>query len=200
VQLLSEDDLMDLYNKASEKYAEGAHALPKKDEAEKAPQAKTIPSPRVEREEVSETDPTKMKPADLAYPERIESSVDVRVTSGALDEGIESIRPGDEKLLHGYKPLAELRVAVDVENETLGDIITGIIQHAETKTGPWRVKWRLQDINEHILREKVNLTAESTFNQFMEYVVERVNNMTGVKLFVTVFDKSRIIIISDTYY
>lgn len=94
--------------------------------------------------------------------------------------------------------LQDLRVAVDVENQTIREVMNTIMTDAAEKTGPWEIKWRLATANNAILDEKVNITAETTFGEFMDYLVDRINNMTGIKLFVSVFDASRIIIISDT--
>ena len=95
--------------------------------------------------------------------------------------------------------LGELRILVDMENVTLHQAVNGILQQAQDKTGPWLVKWRLKPDHEYLMREKVNLTAETTFGDFMSFLSERVNNMTGVNLFTRVFEGARVIVISDTY-
>lgn len=107
------------------------------------------------------------------------------------------------KMASGYieeAPLRGLRMVIDMENVTLKQAVNRIIKQAEEKSGPWQVKWRVAQENKHILEEKVNLTAESTFAEFLEFLVDRVNNMSGVHLFVSIFEASRVIIISDTYY
>lgn len=96
-------------------------------------------------------------------------------------------------------PLEGIRVAVDVENRSLKEVVTEIVTYAEEKSGPWKVKWRLRPENKHILDSRVNLTAETTFEEFMDHLVDRINNMTGVQLGINVFDMSRIIVISDSY-
>ena len=98
-----------------------------------------------------------------------------------------------------YLPLEEVRIAIDIENLPLEEVVTRIISEAEEKTGPWNVKWRLGEENDYLMNERVNITAETDMGQFMSYLVDRVNNLTGVQLFVRVFDASRIILISDTY-
>lgn len=96
--------------------------------------------------------------------------------------------------------LEDAPVALDVENRTLKDVLDVIMNQARPHTGMWDVKWRLSAENKYLMKEQVNLTAETNFGEFVEFLVDRINNMTGVKLFVTVFNQSRIIVISDTYY
>lgn len=96
--------------------------------------------------------------------------------------------------------LEEAPVALNVENKTLKAVMEEVVRQAGSYAGPWNIKWRLNEDNHFIINERVNLTAETNVGQFVEYLVDRVNNMTGVQLFVTVFNNSRIILISDTYY
>lgn len=98
-----------------------------------------------------------------------------------------------------YVALNELRVSIDVENVPLENVVKMIVEQAEASTGPWGVKWRLADDNRKLMNERVNLTAETNFEEFMTYMVDRINNMTGVRLFVRVFDDARLILITDTY-
>ncbi len=95
-------------------------------------------------------------------------------------------------------PLGRVLLAIDVEQMTIEDIVNLIMREAAPASGPWQVRWRLKPENSFILDEKVNLTAETTMNQFLGYMVEHINNLTGVKLFVTQFEQSRLIILSDT--
>lgn len=99
-----------------------------------------------------------------------------------------------------YAPIEDIVVAVNLENKTLEQIVAHIVEQARDDAGDWDVKWRVSAENNYILNERVNLIAETNLSEFMSYLVDRVNNMTGIQLFVTVFDKSRIIVISDTYY
>ena len=89
---------------------------------------------------------------------------------------------------------------LNLENKTLEQVVGHIVEEARDEAGEWEVKWRVSAENNYILNERVNLIAETSLSEFMSYLVDRVNNMTGIQLFVTVFDKSRIIVISDTYY
>lgn len=121
------------------------------------------------------------------------------------DEGISTIDQNeidayDYKLEDEYAPVEDIVVNIDLENKTLEEVVTHIIDQAADQAGEWKVKWRVSPQNNYILNERVNLIAETNLSEFMSYLVDRVNNMTGIQLFVTVFDKSRIIVISDTYY
>ncbi|MFT7143994.1 MAG: hypothetical protein ACI9TY_001384 [Alphaproteobacteria bacterium] len=99
-----------------------------------------------------------------------------------------------------YQSIEDIDVSINIENETIENVVKRIIEGSREKSGKWIVKWRVSSESSYVLSERVNLTAETNLSNFMSYLVDRVNNMTGVKLFVTVFDKSRIILISDTYY
>jgi hypothetical protein len=99
-----------------------------------------------------------------------------------------------------FAPIEEIIVTVDLENKTLEQVVEHIIDQARDEAGQWQIKWRVKAEHNYILSERVNLIAETNLSEFMSYLVDRVNNMTGIQLFVTVFDKSRIIVISDTHY
>lgn len=96
--------------------------------------------------------------------------------------------------------LASVRMAVDVENTTLQDLIDNIVLQAAEHTGPWRVKWRLKPENKSLLTTRVNLLAEGSFNDFTFHLAERIKNMTGTQLFFSHFNAARVIVVSDTYY
>ncbi len=98
-----------------------------------------------------------------------------------------------------YVPLEKVRVNINMEQKTVSEVIEAIIKQAEPRTGPWQVRWRLRPENDFLQKEVVNLTAETSLEDFMNYLVENIVNMTGVKLFVKVFEVSRVIVISDTY-
>jgi len=97
-------------------------------------------------------------------------------------------------------PLENIRLVVDVDNATLRQIVTDVVSQAAHYSGPWRVKWRLKPENLGLLDERVNLNAEAPLGEFFGFLSERVKNLTGTQLFVTVFAGSRVILLSDTYY
>lgn len=97
-------------------------------------------------------------------------------------------------------PLDEIKLVIDVENATLRQVVTDVVAQAAHYSGPWRVKWRLKPENMGLLDEQVNLTAEAPFGEFFGLLSERVKNLTGTQLFVTVFGGARVILVADTYY
>ncbi len=103
---------------------------------------------------------------------------------------------GEPKQIH----LEDIKLVVDVENATLRQVVQDVVGQAAQHTGPWRVKWRLKPENMTLLDEQVNLTAEAPFGAFFALLAERVKNLTGTQLFVTVFGASRVILVTDTFY
>lgn len=96
--------------------------------------------------------------------------------------------------------LDSIKLVVDVENESLRDIVNDVVGQAAEHTGEWTVKWRLKPENTDLPDERVNLTAEAPFGQFVNLLSERVRNLTGVQLYMTAYAESRVILITDTYY
>jgi hypothetical protein len=96
--------------------------------------------------------------------------------------------------------IENIRVVMDVENTSLREIVNDVVKQAARFTGPWQVKWRLKPEDQSVMDERVNLTAEAPFGEFVNLLTERVKNMTGVQLFVTTFNEARIIMVADTYY
>jgi hypothetical protein len=96
--------------------------------------------------------------------------------------------------------LEDVQVVIDVENASLQNVLNDIVRQAAANTGPWQVKWRLKPENMGLLTERVNLTAEAPFGQFIDLLTERVRNLSGTNLYVTSFPRSRVLLVADTYY
>lgn len=96
--------------------------------------------------------------------------------------------------------LHNVRLVLDVEDTTLADVMTKIVEQASAYTGRWTVKWRLKPENQDLLTERVNITAEAPFGEFVALLTERIRNLTGTQIYVTVFHGSRMILVSDTFY
>lgn len=130
----------------------------------------------------------------------------------AVAEGAPSVVPGELEqvvtptttFVPGGRPentpLENIVLVLDVENATLRQVVQEVVTQAAHYSGPWRVKWRLKPENMGLLDEKVNLTAEAPFGEFFGLLTERVKNLTGTQLFVTVFGGARVILVADTYY
>lgn len=98
-----------------------------------------------------------------------------------------------------YAPLNAVPLTVSYDNLPISQVMQDVVKKISTTAGPWKLDWRLKEEDRYIRDTRVNLTAETNFGQFMSYLVDHINNMSGVHLFVQVFEKSRIIIITDTY-
>ena len=96
-------------------------------------------------------------------------------------------------------PVGKVRVSVDLENMPLEKVMDNVVETVSKRSGQWKVRWRLKTENQRLRTERVNINAETDFETFMAYLMERVNNMTGIQLLVKVFEGSRLIIIADTY-
>lgn len=107
---------------------------------------------------------------------------------------------GQSKELNGSLLLENVKLVMDVEDTTLRSLLVKVVRQAAEYTGPWTVKWRLSPENVDLLDERVNLTAEAPFGEFCNLLTERVKNMTGTQLYVTAFNSSRVILVTDTYY
>jgi len=107
---------------------------------------------------------------------------------------------GGGQLSNRHVKLEDIRLVMDVEDMSLKDVLRQVVGQAASYTGPWTVKWRLQPENRDIVDERVNLTAQAQFGEFCNLLTERVKNMTGTQLFVTAFESSRVILVTDSYY
>lgn len=94
--------------------------------------------------------------------------------------------------------LEERDVLIDMQNVTLKQIVQDALNqvaHGES----WTIRWRLKDENKYLLKERINLTAEVNFDKFIGSMIETITNMTGIRLTTKVFNKNRIIIITDSF-
>lgn len=190
-RVLSDDEVL--------KNFEESRARLKSLEAESA--APTVERDAAQTSKASGTTKTveKVKPAEMQV-----AKLSTKPTNPSKELDVmlvpDTVKAFHERELESYKDLGDIRVAVNIENATLKQIMEDIVAQAENKTGPWDIAWRLKSENRYLLEDKVNITAESNFDDFVAYMVDRVNNMSGVQLFVKVFNMSRVIVISDTYY
>lgn len=96
--------------------------------------------------------------------------------------------------------IEDVDLVIDVEDMSLRDVINRVVSQAAERTGMWTVKWRLKPENRNLPDERVNLTAESKFGEFVDLLAERVRNMSGTQLYMTAYNDARVILITDTYY
>lgn len=110
----------------------------------------------------------------------------------------------DRQFHEGGQPenvaLEHVKLVIDVEDVTLREVVNQIVGQAAEYTGSWTVKWRLKPENLGIADERVNLTAQAGFEEFVALLTEKVRNLTGVQLFMTAYNEARVILITDSYY
>lgn len=96
-----------------------------------------------------------------------------------------------------WMDLRQYRVAVHTDNLTLPDMLDSILKQATPYTGPWQVRWKLTPDNQDLLKETFSLDAETTFEEFINYLAQYIMNDRGVKLGFALFDQERLIVVSD---
>ena len=178
---------------------------------EQVEQEFTQASSEYEAQQAFRVDPNEQMEPDMYAPVLIDGN-DMQVDSDQIDVEQDIYENPDEVMVdkdvpHYYAGFTADEVAmtkhpimVDIQHLSLRDAIEQVVDQASNTSGPWKVRWRLKTENSYILEEKVNVIAETTFEYFIDMMIERVKNMTGVQLFVTMFDGGRVIVISDTYY
>lgn len=99
----------------------------------------------------------------------------------------------------GYVPLRNVNLRLAYQNLTIEEIMQKVAEEINRQSGNWKVQWRLTETNRDIIEQRVNINAESNFDEFLSHLTAKINNLTGVRLFVKVFEVSRVIIIADTF-
>jgi hypothetical protein len=93
--------------------------------------------------------------------------------------------------------LRDYKVVLHADNLTLPAILSQIIERAEPFAGPWQVRWRLKPENADLMTERFSLDAETTFSEFVSYLAQYLVNDRGVKLTFSLFDRERVVLVSD---
>jgi hypothetical protein len=112
--------------------------------------------------------------------------------------------PGDEKVvLHRPKhredwvDIRYYHVVVHEDNKTLDRMLREILTKAEPFVGPWELKWKLSKENEDMKLQRFSLDAETTFEEFANYLAQYMFNTWGVPVTFNLFDGERVMVISD---
>lgn len=125
-------------------------------------------------------------------------------TEGGSEYKVAVFSDPDRQFHSGGTPenvaLENVKLVIDVEDVTLREVVNQVVGQAAEYTGSWTVKWRLKPENSAIADERVNLTAQAGFEDFVGLLTEKVRNLTGVQLFMTAYNEARVILITDTYY
>ncbi|HEX2859134.1 MAG TPA: hypothetical protein VHP58_02935 [Alphaproteobacteria bacterium] len=93
--------------------------------------------------------------------------------------------------------LRQYRVVVHEDGKTLEELLGTVLKRAEPFTGPWRIKWKISPENRDIITTRFSLDTETTFDQFVSYLAQYLVNDRGVKVTFSMFDRDRILIVSD---
>lgn len=108
---------------------------------------------------------------------------------------IQTNRPSNA---NNFVLLRERSVLIDMQNATLKQVVQEALNQV-THGEKWTIRWRLKDENKYLLKERINLTAEVTFDSFISNMLETITNITGIRLSTKVFNQNRIIIITDSF-
>lgn len=95
------------------------------------------------------------------------------------------------------KVLKAATVVAHVENTKLHDILENLLKDIAPKVGEWKISWQLSDSFAFVPDEKWTVAVESSFGEFLDFVVNRVQQTHGAHLRVDLFDQNRLIVIRD---
>ena len=93
--------------------------------------------------------------------------------------------------------IRDYHLVVHVDNKTLDEILRGSLKRAEPFVGPWQLKWKIASKNKDLMDERFSLDAETTFEEFANYLAQYIFNTRGVMLNFKMFDAERVLVISD---
>ncbi len=94
--------------------------------------------------------------------------------------------------------LMETPVVLHANNQTLPDILAGILNQAAPQAGEWKADWQLSPQAQHLIKEKWSLTAEAPLQQVLGQLQQQVSAAHGVSLQFTQFGQSRLLVVTDT--
>jgi len=141
------------------------------------------------------------KQAKSSEPTISKERTDEKTSQPPLQVGMRNMVKHTEPAMYSADVvLGEIPLQVHFENKKLQDVMEDVVNAVATRTGHWDLRWRLSPENRFLKDERVNLIAETNFGTFTSFVSERIKNMTGIQLYVNVFNGSRIIAITDSYY
>jgi hypothetical protein len=95
------------------------------------------------------------------------------------------------------EPLDNVQLVLNEKDVPLKDIFAKILKDIEPRVGAWTMNWELQSLNAGIPDETWSITAESSFNDLLAYVTDTVRETHGVELSFKVFEKNRVIVVTD---
>ncbi len=175
--------------------------------------ARTTLGPDHELSETEQLDPNRLRIAQLLAPEggrapdaAVPSDAQLAAISPAAGNAVlggqQSWSAQGTSLMRArnradWMDIRQYKVVVHQDDQTLEEMLAGILKHAEPFTGPWQIRWKISEPNKDLLTEKFSLDAEAPFEEFVSYLAQYIVNDRGVKLSVSLFDAERVIVISD---
>ncbi|RYG60786.1 MAG: hypothetical protein EON60_05905 [Alphaproteobacteria bacterium] len=93
--------------------------------------------------------------------------------------------------------LMQTPVVLHANNQTLPDILAGILNQAAPQAGEWKADWQLSAPAQRLLKEKWSLTAEAPLQQVLAQLQQQVAAAHGVSLQFTQFGQSRLLVVTD---
>ena len=150
------------------------------------------------RQNLQNAEPTNLSSESTqASPENIPS---INTSDAVPDVGNQvQITTSAQTQSGGRVALPDVKLRLAYQNMTIEEIMQEVVKEVNRQSGSWKLQWRLTEQNRKLIEQKVNINAESKFDEFLAHLIAKVNNLTGVRLFVKVFEVSRIIIIADTF-
>ena len=100
---------------------------------------------------------------------------------------------------HKWQDIRDARINVHVQNSPFKKMVEDIIERIEPRVGPWEVQWKLTRENRDLLKQHFSLNTETTFNKFINSVASYILNLRGIELNFELFEKKRVLIISDVF-
>lgn len=194
VPLLSETELQDAFAQARLKFQNTESNASAPEDPELPTSQATLPPPKLAPTLRTVNTPA---PLEAVEPIAVIPPQEPEIAPAPMLASLTDMKPAT-----GYTPrvdLADIRVNVNMEDVSLQQAVAQLVAHGRDKAGPWQIKWRISHDNQHILEDKMNVTAETTIGDFLSLMVDRVNNMTGVRLYISLFQANRMLLISDTY-
>lgn len=94
-------------------------------------------------------------------------------------------------------PIGTVPVVLHVKDMPLQQVFETVFKNIAPVMGEWRVNWEISGTNKGILEEEWTVTAETTFEDFLDYVKTQVKKIHGVELKYNRFDQNRLFVVAD---
>ena len=172
-----------------------AEALEEKEEVLAREPNEDLPTKELAQEEQS---PEKSEPQDetksaTADAETVRMQQDLLMDVMPAENFLKPLPP------HKWQNIREAQVRVHAENRPFQGLIEDVVDELEPRVGPWRVQWKLTRENRDLLTERFSLNTETTFEQFISSVASFILNYRGLELNFSLFEKDRVLVISDVF-